>query len=122
MQILLRMSFVVFMATACFAQKINISTPSSDKGGIVTVTLSYGQSDPDFVPRACNWYSNRNGNMSLIHSGVDSFQREFAEGFFYISLICDGSTKTVDRRQYTEVVKFIVHPRTEVQRQPFPSQ
>jgi hypothetical protein len=30
--------------------------------------------------------------------------------------------KTVDRRQYTEVVKFIVHPRTEVQRQPFPSQ
>jgi hypothetical protein len=113
-------SLLLLAAAACSAQSIAVSKPTSDKNGIVTVEISYAVVAPEFTPKVCHWYSMRNGNSVLIHEGCDAFPREFAEGTFFLSLTTDGSTPTVDKRQYTDSIKLIVHPRVEVQHPPFP--
>jgi hypothetical protein len=104
----LQLIATLLVATAIAAQTIKVTTPVEPE--VVTLTLAYWNSDPDFKAKECFWYLPQPQRLLLlVHSGCDSFEREYRIGTHGILLIVNGQSKKLgtanDQRSMSATIK-----------------
>jgi hypothetical protein len=106
-------AFFAFLAlAAASAQTIKLTTPA--ESDVVTISLAYWNSDPDFAVTECFWYVPQPKNhLLLVHTGCASFTREYGAGSHQMLLVSNGRKKG-ETAQLSQLATIVVRSRFDI--------